>query len=154
MTTIAKRALAALPVAALLLGALVGCSQTQGVQRTADDQVRAEACRVIVTELARTGLSFAELVPSDLSRVDGAALAAAQEKGAAALESASAHVEDVRVGDVLDQASGAMDELSQVVEQASTGDVTALAASSGPLSRLAGVAADCATTSIQDVQGG
>lgn len=131
-----------------------GCSVLGGTATvvTPDDEIRAEACRVIVTELASAGLSFGELIPADLSQVDGALLADAQMRGSEILEGAADKAAETRVGDVLDQTSLAMGELSEVVEAAAAGDAAALLASSGPLSRLVGVATSCATTSISDVQ--
>ena len=154
MKTQSTRARAAASVAALALSAsaLAGCSLIEDViapgEPVGNDAAVAAACEIIVTELRTTGLSLADLVPSDLSQVDGGVLAAAYDEAAGVLDRAKGHVSDVRIGDVLDTAAESMQELAPITEAAVSGDPQALLAASGPLADLAGVAAQCAGQAI------
>lgn len=139
--------LGALAGVALLLGAS-GCSVAEkisGDPEAAADPAMAEACKVMATELEAAGYSFADLVPSDISEVDGSEMSQVYATGAQALEQSRRHVDDVTVGNIIDATAGAMAELSPIVEKASAGDPSAIADAQEPLGVLTATAKDCST---------
>lgn len=112
---------------------------------SSSDPVMAEACQVMVTELETAGYSFADLVPTDISEVDGAQMSDVYDVAGHALERSRRHVDDVRVGDIIDNTSSAVSTLSPIIEKASAGDPSALAEAQEPLSVLTSTAKSCST---------
>ncbi|MDN6373625.1 MAG: hypothetical protein L0K12_12000 [Brevibacterium aurantiacum] len=148
MTTRFTAASTVLAGAALLLS---GCSPfgmdpgEPQAPASSSDSVMAEACQVMVTELETAGYSFANLVPTNLSEIDGAQMADVYVIGSQALERSRRHVDDVKVGDIIDSTSAAMSTLAPIIEKASTGDPSAIAEAREPLGVLASTAERCST---------
>lgn len=148
MTTRTRNARAAAALAVAASGLLLAGCSALGLQEPPPPEentaVLTEACGVMVEELKATGMSLSDLVPSDLSQVDGQVLADAYDTASGALDRARDRVSDVRVGDAIDTVSGAVDELSPLIAAAASGDPQALIAAADPLARLAGAASSCA----------
>lgn len=133
-------------IVGLLAGSLLAVTACSAQPPMSDNnQVISQSCQVIVTELKTTGMSLAELIPVDLATVDASVLSKAYSVGGAALDRAATQTADVKVGDVLGTAAGAMKELSPIIELAATGDVGALRKAAVPLGQLAGIATQCST---------
>lgn len=148
MTTRFTAVVGALAGAALLLS---GCSPfgmdpgEPQAPASSSDPVMAEACQVMVTELETAGYSFANLVPTNLSEIDGAQMADVYVIGSQALERSRRHVDDVKVGDIIDSTSAAMSTLAPIIEKASAGDPSAIAEAREPLGVLTSTAESCST---------
>lgn len=135
---------AVLVVVAVLLATVTSCSATAPSEQLNENNTAiSQACQVMVSELKTTGMSLAELVPADLSSVDGATLSKAYAVGGEAVSRAATQTADVRVGDVLNTAAVSMQELSPIVESAAAGDPGALMKAAAPLGQLAGIAGQC-----------
>lgn len=124
---------------------LSGCTFFDAKPDRSDEQAWSQACEIIVDELDTTGHDLTDLIPRDLEDVDGRTLSRVYSVGADSLERARGHVDDIRVGQILDTTSTAMDELAPIAESASRGDPSALQKAAGPLSRLTSVAKTCST---------
>lgn len=131
--------------ALLLSGCSLPWSDEGDPQAPAADPAMTQACQVMATELETAGYSFANLVPTNISEIDGAQMADVYVIGSQALERSRRHVDDVKVGDIIDSTSAAMSTLAPIIEKASAGDPSAIAEAREPLGVLTSTAERCST---------
>lgn len=131
----------------LALLVLSGCSGPSAQDQEALDL--RTACTAMVGTLGEVGLEFADLVPEDLSQVDGDTLAGAYEVGSQQLGRLADQTADVRVGEIIGTTSSTMGELAPLALAVASGSPTALWAARGPLVELGTIAYECSLVAME-----